>query len=119
MLDLRDDAPAIAAYRRHHRRVWPEVLRSLRRVGVREMDIYALDRRLVMVMEVRNSFDRRRDFARHVASNPRCAEWERLMRGFQVPPPGARRDEVWARMAPAFSLSRQLRRLPRARRGRR
>ena len=30
-LDLRDDPATIAAYREHHRRVWPEVIASLRR----------------------------------------------------------------------------------------
>ena len=36
----------VAEYKAHHRRVWPEVRRSLRRVGVKAMDIYALGRRL-------------------------------------------------------------------------
>jgi len=103
-LDLKDDPKAIAAYKAHHRAVWPEVLRSLRRVGVREMDIYLLGRRLVMVMEVKDGFNRRRDFARHVASHPRCAEWETLMKTFQEPPPGAKPGELWAVMAPVFHL---------------
>ena len=29
-VNLRDDPAAIAAYREHHRRVWPEVIESLR-----------------------------------------------------------------------------------------
>jgi L-rhamnose mutarotase len=105
-LDLKDDPRAVRAYRRHHRAVWPEVVRSLRRIGVRAMDIYLLGRRLVMVMEVRPGFDRRRDFARHVAAHPRCAEWEALMKTFQQPPPGAGRGELWAAMEPVFTLGR-------------
>jgi L-rhamnose mutarotase len=68
------------------------------------MDIYLLGRRLVMVMETRPGFDRQRDFARHVASDPRCAEWEALMKTFQHPPPGAKRGELWALMEPVFHL---------------
>src|SRR6478736_617033 len=49
-VDVRDDPEAIAAYREHHRRVWPEVVDSLRTVGVRNMDIHLLGRRLVMVV---------------------------------------------------------------------
>src|SRR5439155_13650430 len=60
-LDLKDDPRAIEAYEAHHRAVWPEVLKSLRRIGVRSMDIYRLGRRLVMVMDTRDGFDRRRD----------------------------------------------------------
>ena len=33
-VDLKDDKAAIEAYKDHHRRVWPEVLDSLRRAGV-------------------------------------------------------------------------------------
>lgn len=103
-VDLVDDARRIEEYRRHHREIWPEVSRSLRSIGIRSMDIYALGRRLVMVMETDEAFDRERDFARHVASDPRCAEWEALMTTFQVPPPGAAPGEVWACMEPIFHL---------------
>jgi len=108
-LDLKDDAAAIAAYRRHHAAVWPEVLESLRKVGVRQMEIYALGRRLVMLMQTRPGFDAERDFARHNASHPRCAEWEALMKTFQQPPPGAPRGRLWTEMEPVFSLRGQLR----------
>lgn len=103
-LDLKDDPALIAAYREHHRAVWPVVLESLRAVGVRAMDIYSLGRRLVMVMDTDDDFDREASFARHAASDPRCAEWETLMRTFQDPPPGARAGEVWALMEPVFHL---------------
>jgi L-rhamnose mutarotase len=103
-VDLKDDPSLIAAYEAHHRRVWPEVLRSLRRVGVLGMDIYRLGRRLVMVMDARKGFDLRRSFAAHVASDPRCAEWETWMKTFQEPPPGARRGELWTRMRRVFHL---------------
>jgi len=112
-VDLKDDPRLVAEYKAHHRRVWPEVRRSLRRVGVKAMDIYALGRRLTMVMDTTDRFDLRRGFAAHAASDPRCAEWEALMRGYQEPPPGARPGEVWARMDRVFHLAAAL---PRARR---
>jgi len=103
-LDLRPGPAVVRAYKRHHRAVWPEVRKSLRRVGVRAMDIYLLGRRLVMVLEVAPGFDRRRDFARHVAADPRCAEWEALMKTLQRRAPGAGRGEWWALMEPVFHL---------------
>jgi L-rhamnose mutarotase len=117
-LDLKD-ARAVAPYRRHHAAVWPEVLRSLRRVGVRNMEIYALGRRLVMVLETRPGFDPARDFARHRASDPRCQEWEDLMSAYQQAPPGAPPRTLWTPMENVFSLRTQLtalsRRRPRSR----
>jgi len=117
-LDLKDDPRGIAAYRRHHRRIWPEVRDSLRRVGVLRMDIYRLERRLVMVMDTKKGFDLKRSFAAHVASHPRCAEWEELMKTFQQAPPGARPGQLWTPMEGIFHLERGSRK-PRGTRGRR
>ena len=102
-VDLKDDAAAIETYKEHHRRVWPEVLASLRRAGVHHMDIYLLGRRLVMIVETEGP-DFRRCFAAHLASHPRVSEWEALMRSLQEPPPGASPGDWWARMEPVFSL---------------
>ncbi len=104
-VDLRDDSDAIEAYREHHRRVWPEVVDSLRRAGVHRMDIHMLGRRLVMILELRDGLDVRRVFATHAASNPRVQEWERLMRSLQEPSSGAPPGESWAEMDPVFQLS--------------
>jgi L-rhamnose mutarotase len=102
-VDLKDDAAIIAKYRQHHRRVWPEVLRSLQHSGIRAMDIYLLGRRLVMVVET-EGLDFRRCFASHVVSHPRVAEWEALMKSMQEPPPGASPGAWWAQMEPVFRL---------------
>ena len=104
-VDLRDDPAAIAAYREHHRRVWPEVIASLRRAGVEQMDIHLLGRRLVMVVDLPDGADYRRVFDSHAASNPRVAEWERLMKSLQEPAPDTPPGEWWAVMEPVFSLN--------------
>lgn len=103
-LDLREGDGVVEAYCAHHRAIWPEVARSLRAVGVAALDIYRLERRLVMVLDTADDFDLADSFARHSASDPRCAEWEELMRTFQQPPPGARLGELWTAMEPVFHL---------------
>jgi L-rhamnose mutarotase len=111
-LDLKRDPASVRAYDRHHRAVWPEVLRSLRRVGVRRMDIFRLEHRLVMILETTDGFDLKGSFARHVASDPRCREWEELMKTFQRAPPGAARGSLWTEMKPVFRFGAQWRALP-------
>ena len=106
-VDLKDDPAVIERYKAHHRQVWPEVLASLRRVGVVSMDIYLLGRRLVMVVDTEGR-DHRHCFAVHATSNPRVIEWEALMRSLQQPPPGAPPGEWWTLMEPVFSLSSDL-----------
>jgi L-rhamnose mutarotase len=104
-VDLTGNPAAIEAYRQHHQDVWPEVLASLRQAGIRHMDIYLLGRRLVMILET-DGPDFRRCFAAHVASSPRVAEWEALMRSIQAPAPCAAPGDWWTPMEPVFSLDR-------------
>lgn len=106
-VDLRDDPAVIERYQSCHRQVWPEVLTSLRRAGIVNMDIYLLGRRLVMVVDT-DGQDYHRCFAAHASSNPRVVEWEGLMRSMQEPPPGAPPGEWWTEMRPVFSLSSDL-----------
>ncbi len=102
-VDLKDDPNVIASYIEHHQRVWPEVLDSLRAAGVEEMEILMLGRRLVMIVETNGDF--RTAFETHVASSPRVAQWEALMRSMQEPPPGRDAGEWWAVMQPVFRFN--------------
>lgn len=104
-VDLRDDPAAIAAYREHHQRVWPEVVASLRDAGVSRMDIHLHGRRLVMILELDDGLDLRRVLSTHAASHPRVQEWERLMRSLQERAADAAPGEWWAVMEPVFKLS--------------
>ena len=104
-VDLKADPAAIESYRQHHRDVWPEVVASLRQSGIRQMDIYLLGRRLVMILET-DGPDFRRCFASHVASSPRVAEWEAMMRSMQAAPPDAGPGDWWTPMEHVFSLER-------------
>jgi L-rhamnose mutarotase len=105
-VNLKDEPGIVETYIRHHREVWPEVQASLRQVGVAQMDIYLVGRRLVMVVEMRDGLDYRTAFKTHAASTPRVAEWERLMKSLQEPPAEARAGEWWAVMEPVFHLNR-------------
>lgn len=101
-VDLRDDPAAIRAYVEHHQQVWPEVLDSLRRSGIRAMDIYLLARRLVMVVEVEEGLTLQQAFTEHRSAGGRVDEWERLMRALQEPPPGATPGAAWTPMTSVF-----------------
>jgi L-rhamnose mutarotase len=106
-LNLKDDPAAIETYRRYHRDVWPEVLQSLRSVGVRAMDIHLLGRRLVMIVEMNDGLDYRVAFKAHASSSERVLEWEHLMMTLQEPDAAARCGEWWALMEPIFHMDQQ------------
>jgi len=100
-IDLKDDS-VVATYREYHRRVWAEVLESLRASGVLDLQIYLLGRRIVMIADLEDGADLRRAFATRMASHPRVEEWERLMMSLQQPAPGAAAGEWWTAMEPVF-----------------
>lgn len=102
-LDLKDDPALIREYVEHHRAVWPEVERALREIGIRTMRIYLLGSRLFMYCEARDGFDPARDYQRY-AADPRCREWDELMRRYQKPAPGAKAGEWWAGMELVYEL---------------
>jgi L-rhamnose mutarotase len=101
-LQLRDDANAIAEYRRYHQDVWPEVTAELRAIGIERMFIYLLGRRLFQYIETTDAFDPR-DLPR-LNDNPRYAEWDRLMRTMQEKVDEAAEDDWWATMEEVFVL---------------
>ncbi|PCD03659.1 L-fucose mutarotase [Sphingomonas spermidinifaciens] len=107
MLDLHDDPELIAEYERYHApgAGWPEIEASIRRSGIEAMRIYRLDTRLVMVIEVDDSFDFAAK-ARADAADPAVQRWEKLMSRFQrVGPDGAK----WRRAERIFDLATALR----------
>jgi L-rhamnose mutarotase len=105
-LMLKDDEEIVERYKEHHRHAWPEVLDRLRELGIVNMRIYLLGRRMFMYMEAADGFDPGRDFPR-LNELPRYREWDELMRTLQERAPEARAGEWWAAMEEVFDLSSQ------------
>lgn len=105
-IDLEDDPEAIAEYDLYHRAVWPGVLRSLRDVGVEDMEIYRTGNRLFMIMEVSEGFSFEAK-AHADEANPRVVEWEEIMGKLQKPLPWVAPGERWARMERVFKLAEE------------
>jgi L-rhamnose mutarotase len=104
-LDLQDDPQLIAEYRRYHKKIWPEITRSIRGAGILDMEIYLLGTRLFMIMEVDETFSFEKK-AKVDAANPKVREWEELMWKFQKPLPNSKPGEKWLPMERIFKLER-------------
>jgi len=102
-LDLKDDPALIAEYRRYHQKIWPEITSSVKDAGIVDMEIYLLDTRMFMIMEVDEtfSFDAK---AKADRANPKVREWEELMWKFQKPLQQAKPGEKWLLMERIFKL---------------
>lgn len=102
-LDLKDDPKLIAEYKRYHKKIWPEITRSIKDAGIEDMEIYLLGTRMFMIMEVSEdfSFEAKTETDRR---NPKVQEWENLMWRFQKALPQAKPGEKWMRMDRIFKL---------------
>ncbi len=102
-LDLVNDEALISEYDRYHKKIWPEIESSITESGITRMEIYRVENRLFMIMEVNEEFS----FAAKSiadAQNPKVQEWEALMWKFQQPLPFAKPGEKWILMDKIFEL---------------
>ncbi len=102
-LDLKDDPLLIAEYEAHHRRVWPEILGTIAAAGILSMEIYRVQTRLMMVMDVEDDFSFERK-AEADAGNARVQAWERLMWTYQQAIPGGPPGAKWRLMERVFEF---------------
>ena len=102
-LDLKNDPALIAAYKKHHEKIWPEITESIRSSGILDMEIYLRGTRMFMIMEVdeRFSFEKK---AKADQQNSKVQEWEQLMWKFQQALPEAKPGEKWLLMERIFKL---------------
>lgn len=103
-VNLKDDEEVIEKYKAYHANTWPEVIDSLKRVGIVDMKIYLLGRRLFMFIQTEDHFEPEIDFPKYLTLHPRCQEWEDLMSTFQEKLPEAQPHEKWALMEKVFQL---------------
>ena len=103
-IDLKDDPRLIAAYKEHHRHVWPEIEASLRRAGIQRSRIFLLGRRMFMYMELTDDGEGA-SYVQRYLEEPKAGEWEKLMAPFFEVVPEAKPGETWALMEPIYGLN--------------
>jgi len=104
-LELKNDPALIAEYKKVHARnkVWPEITRGMKEVGIIDMEIYLWGTRLFMIMDTLPDFDH--DQAMSVlAKKPRQAEWETFVSRFQKSSSAASADQKWQLMERIYKL---------------
>jgi L-rhamnose mutarotase len=102
-LDLNDDPALIAEYESIHKRIWPEIKKTITDAGITVMDIYRVGDRMFKIMETTDEFEfEKKD--RMDSANPIVQKWEEFMWKFQKPLPFAKPGEKWVLMKKIFQL---------------
>jgi len=102
-LDLKNDPDLIAEYIRFHENVWPEIQKSIKDSGIKNLEIYNIGDRLFMIIEADDAFSFEKK-SKLDAENPKVQEWEKLMWTFQKALPQAKLGEKWILMNKIFEL---------------
>ncbi len=102
-LDLKNDPKLIAEYKKYHEKIWPEITKSIQDSGIVDLEIYLLETRMFMIMEVNDKFSFEAK-TKADESNPKVQEWEQLMWKFQQPLPQAKPGQKWMLMNRVFKL---------------
>lgn len=102
-VDLKNDPKLIREYEKYHQDIWPEIKESIRAVGIQHMEIYRVENRLFMIINVDDTFSFEKKQAADDA-NPKVQEWETLMWKYQQALPYAKPGEKWVLMKKIFEL---------------
>lgn len=92
-LDLVNDAALIAEYEAYHAKdaVWPEVVDDIRASGIQSLEIWRVNDRCVMIIEVADDYPRPRK-----TKKPDIVDrWDTLMSRYQQALPSAPAGERW------------------------
>lgn len=104
-LDLVDDPHLIASYESLHKKVWPEIIESIRNSGILQMEIYRITNRLFMIIEVNNTFSFSRK-SKSDSANSKVIEWESMLWKYQQALPLSKPGEKWRLMDKIFDLEK-------------
>ncbi|CAN5321606.1 L-fucose mutarotase [soil metagenome] len=102
-LDLKDEPKLIEEYEAYHKKVWPEIVDSIKNAGIKQMQIYRIGNRLFMIMEAKDDFSLMKK-SHADAVNPKVQEWEKLMWNYQQALPNAKPGEKWVLMKKIFEI---------------
>jgi L-rhamnose mutarotase len=102
-LDLKEAEGVVEAYESYHRAVWPGVERQILAAGVVSLQIYRIQYRLFMIMEVDETYNPQ-EKAQADANNPEIQRWESLMWNYQQALPGVAAGVKWVEMDLIYNL---------------
>ncbi|MGV8880269.1 MAG: L-rhamnose mutarotase [Sphingobacteriaceae bacterium] len=102
-LDLKNDPQLIAEYETLHRKISPAISASIKAAGIEDMQLFRYENRLMMIMEVNESFTFEKK-AEMDAANEHVQAWETMLWKYQQPLPNTRPGEKWMLMENIFKL---------------
>ncbi|HWV64195.1 L-rhamnose mutarotase [Chitinophaga sp.] len=107
VVNIVKDPQKLKAYLDYHQHIWPEVEAGFKKAGYRKITLYRYNYLLVMTIAVPAGADLGQMGKTAEAYDKRCAEWNRLMDGYQEGVPGAGEHEKWVETTPFYQFNQE------------
>ncbi|MGF6849185.1 L-rhamnose mutarotase [Chitinophaga sp. W3I9] len=107
VVNIVHDPQKLKAYLDYHQHIWPEVEAGFKKAGYRKITLYRYDYLLVMTISVPAGADLGQMGKTAESYDKRCAEWNRLMDGYQTGVAGAGQHEKWVEALPFYRFTKE------------
>lgn len=105
VVNISSDEQKLQEYLKYHEKVWPEVEAGFKKAGYKKITLYRYDHLLVMTIAVPEGADLGAMGKTAEAYSPRCAEWNKLMDGYQQGVAGTAPGQKWVEAVPFYKFS--------------
>jgi L-rhamnose mutarotase len=105
VVNLVGNEQKLKEYLHYHERVWPEVEAGFRKAGYRKITLYRYGYLLIMTVVVPARADLQQMGKIAEGYDKRCAEWNRIMRGYQTGAPGMAAGGGWGEALPFYRFT--------------
>ena len=107
VVNIVHDSLKLKEYLDYHMQVWPQVEAGFKKAGYKKIVLYRYDYLLVMKITVPVDADLGEMGKLAEASDPRCAEWNKLMNTYQQGVQGTLPGQTWVEAKPFYQFGHQ------------
>ncbi|RPD39943.1 L-rhamnose mutarotase [Chitinophaga barathri] len=106
VVNIKPGDDRLREYLDYHQAVWPEVEQGFRKAGYRSIRMFRSQHTLVMVIAVPEGADLDEMGKIAESHDKRCAEWNRLMAGYQEGVAGTQSGQTWTEAVPFYQFGK-------------
>lgn len=104
VVNILQNEQKLKEYLNYHQHIWPEVEAGFKKAGYKKITLYRYNHLLVMIIVVPKNADLGAMGKLAESYNPRCAEWNKLMDGYQEGVSGTKPGQKWVETKPFYEF---------------
>lgn len=104
---LVEDSSMVEKYLDYHKNVWPEVEKGFKIAGYENIRLYRFENYITMIVKVPKGSDLGKMGQISNDTNPRVAEWNKLMDGFQKGLSETVEGQTWVEMEKYYEFKKE------------